>query len=117
MGYIFNALEDKKLFKSSGYFYLSIAKRIKGIEINSILKSGHFRIFDISRRPLHLCKLPKYAIKEVYLGARAYDLKSIDKLNVVNGIRSYQPCVKIYGCKVSHTSWALETFDIDRGIS
>lgn len=113
-------LQRMFLYKPSCWSYeeeVRIAKCIKNIESNSTLKSGNFCTIDISGRPLHLCELPKEAIKEVYLGARAYDLKPIDVLNLVNNIHSHQPHVKIYGCKVSRSSWSLEAFDLELSVN
>lgn len=107
------------LYKPSCWAYeeeVRVVKCIKGIESNLTIKSGTFCTIEVDCRPLYLCQLPKGAIKEVYIGARARKLTREGAPELVKEIREHQPNIKIFGCKVNSSSWSLDAFDLESSV-
>ena len=109
-------LQRMFLYKPACWAYeeeVRVAKCIKGIETNSSIKSGTFTTIYVDGRPLYLLDLPKGAIKEVYVGARSEFLDADKALDLIKSIRSYQSQVNVYGCKISNSSWELDSFELE----
>lgn len=109
------SLQRLFLYKPACWAYeeeVRVAKCLKGIETNNSIKSGKFTTIDVGGRPLYLLDLPKGAIKEVYIGARSEFLHPDKALDLIKSIKSHQPQVNIYGCKISNSSWCLDSFDL-----
>lgn len=109
-------LQRMLLYKPVCWAYeeeVRVAKCLKGIETNCSIKSGTFTTIDVGGRPLYLLDLPKGAIKEIYVGARSEFLNADKALDLIKSIRSYQPQVNVYGCKISNNSWELDRFELE----
>ena len=109
-------LQRMLLYKPACWAYeeeVRVAKCLKGIETNHSIKSGIFKTIDDGGRPLYLLDLPKGAIKELYIGALSEFLDANKALDLIKSIRSYQPQVNVYGCKISNSSWELDSFELE----
>ncbi|MCL7931633.1 DUF2971 domain-containing protein [Halomonas llamarensis] len=112
----FEKLQRYFLFKASCWSYeeeVRVVKCLEAIEGSSPNKSGLILSKDERGHALQLLKLPKGAIKEVYLGERSAELHIDQAPHIISTIRSYQPQAQIYGCKISEESWTLDSFDLE----
>lgn len=112
------------LYKASCWSYEEEVRVVKAIpliregEESKELKSGHFKI--IKKTPqrgkpilIPLFSLPEGIIKEVYLGLRSGISDAEFALTKVDEIRSLQPGIKIFGCKINDSMWSLDKFDLE----
>lgn len=109
-------LQRMFLYKPACWSYeeeVRVAKCLKGIEDSNSITSGTFTTIEVSGRPLYLLNLPKETIKEVYIGARSEFQNAEKALKLIQKIRDYQSQAKVYGCRISNSSWALDSFELE----
>lgn len=114
-------LQRTFLYKPSCWSYeeeVRVVKCLKDIDEQSAIQSGSFQTITVDdnegeKIPIHLFELPTGAVREVYFGVRssAYDTDKI--MPLISRIRSHQPMIRFYGCKISDVSWTLSSFDIE----
>jgi hypothetical protein len=110
------ALQRLFLFKPMCWSYeeeVRVVKCLSGIDQSSCIKSGTFSAISVAERPLYLLELPVGAIRQVYLGIRSEPLMQSKKAQFIESLAPFQPGITIFGCKISESTWNLESYSIE----
>ena len=76
-------------------------------------QSGTFVEVELPNKTLYCYTLPDGAIKEVYLGMRHHFLMSSSAAKAgLNEYRGIYPELSFYGCRLSRTTWDIDSFDV-----
>lgn len=101
------------LFKPMCWSYeeeVRVVKWLRGVEQSSCIKSGTFSVISVAGKPLYLLALPRGAIRQVFLGMRSEPLTQSKKNKFIKAIAPFQPGVTVLGCKISESTWQLESY-------
>lgn len=113
-------LQRMFLFKPMCWSYeeeVRVVKCLKGIEDDKNIASGSFAEIEVSDKPLYLLDLPTGTIKEVYVGARSYVSETKHAKHFLSTVKARQPGISVFGCRISKSSWNLESFDFEMAVN